>query len=605
MTKKLISVCTLAAAVVLALSAAAGVNDPAISSNLPLPFPEGGQNEPALALDRGALGGLSGSALKPGPLLVAGGNDYRDQRVCTTSCSFTDGVGISGVYYQDNSSSDWMTASYPGYVGSSTTGRIGTLPNFSTALWSGGDPTLAAGPRPRGVPPGFSWSNGTRFYYATLAASANSTQNPVITVSYSDPDQPSSAAMPRWSKPRVVSLKTPSADKPAIWADDAAEGTQGQPNVNFGRVYVCWTSFKSESAADTSHGGQIMLTRSSDGGRTWKLPEPLSANGAQAQGCEIRTDSNGSVYVVWEEFAGPVTATSGTECQTLFKSKIVMARPTDNTPVARGRRDIVAVQEAGRYDKSQKRCTVDGNGGTRANSFPDFDIANGAPAKGVLPNEIALAVSEGATGQVLIRISHDLGSSWSSPVIASRTTDKNAAFPAVALSPDGAHIYVVYNAFLADWQSTTTLSRPMQAVLRVAPTATLQGWGTVLGTTGDARASGGLEGGDETSQPVAAEFLGDKNAIVATNRQAWAAWTDVSAAADCNGVDNYRQSVIDQKITPGPKLKNLNVLKDCLTQKVAHAAPQRFGNTTLCGASVTAGFTDTTKVTDCKTDRHP
>lgn len=577
----------------LAVPAAAAVHDPVISSNQPLPFPQNAQNEPALAISR--TPGL------PGPLLVAGGNDYRDQPKCSTaanaSCGFQNGVGISGVYYSDD-----------GIGWSAPVTGLKTIPNFTQSRWSFGDPALTSGPRLR---KGFAWANGTRFYYATLAATpppAATTAAPppdrLITVSWSDPTQRARIAFPHWSKPLPISGTSPSSDKPAIWADDAANVANKKPNPNFGHVYACWTAFPSDAAAESDLGGQIMFTRSVNGGRNWSKPVQLSVtvpNAAHA--CAIRSDSHGTVYVFWKERLLGVKSLdlvgTGAACAKVFRSNVWMARSTNGLTFTRPT-PLFPVAEAGQWDKAQGACTADGPAGARTNSFVSVDIANGAPF-GIGPNTFALVTAEGPNGTVLLRTSHTLGTTWSAPIAVSRPNDVGA-FPAVALAPHGAALFVVYQAFLIKtWQSSAIAGpRPMQAVLRTTSLRKLEAdptaaaWGEVDGSQGDARASSGFEGGDKPdAKPIAAEFLGDYDAIVATDRVARAAWTDVSAAQDCGPVDSYRYAV-----SSGSDKSKPPDVQACPMEKSGHVT-KSFGNTTLCGASIPAGFTQVAPETLC------
>src|SRR5712692_8789412 len=136
----------------------------------PTPFPQNKQNEPALAVD----------ANNPS-ILAAGSNDELDLAPCKgSSCPFTQGVGVSGIYFSFNSGTSWTQPTYtgwtarqcvgaPGFTCTPGLGPIGTLPKyFEKGLVSGGDPALAFGPRP-GANGTFSWSNGSRLYYANLA----------------------------------------------------------------------------------------------------------------------------------------------------------------------------------------------------------------------------------------------------------------------------------------------------------------------------------------------------------------------------------------------------------------------------------------------------
>jgi len=509
------------------------------------------QNEPWVAIN----------PINP-TLLAAGVNDNIDLEGCNNKadndCPFTDGVGVSGVYFKLGSGG-WTQPTYSGFsfrscvgvVGSTDScaptqpGPIGTLPlYFENRLVSDGDPSLSFGPR-RGTS-GFSWANGARLYYANLTSNFLAVRNEELKgfegVAVSRTDNGGAT----WLPPVVASKQSGSAfsDKESIVADDA------QSSPFFGNVYVCYTAFGSVGGPREP----IFVSVSRDGGDTWtenKLSEAANTGtGAGRQGCDVDTDSDGVAYVVWRGGETPKTNPP------LFDRVIFMSRSLNGGVTWERPREIAQIQECGIFDPNQGRRSFDGVGGARVSLNPSLDVANGAPTGTNAPDTLVLtwcdgptpSTASGAKEEALLQLSSNKGVSWTTPINAADTTQGDRPdFPSVAISPDGTDLYLTYMAFHAPWQSTTAAARTMEGVVRHASlSGTLPGAFTTIhrGVSGDARGS--------TTNSLVAEFLGDYNYVAATNDFAYAVWNDVRNANDCPAIDTFRQNLATGT-TPNPR----------------------------------------------------
>src|SRR5215472_17003046 len=182
--------------------------------------PRNGQNEPALAVDPTAPN-----------ILAAGANDLVDTQPCSKQASTTAGtcyfprgtynlgVGLMGVYFSFDSGHSWIQPSYHGLTAAGCDptaepctpqpGTIRTIPNFfENGLRSRSDPGVAFGPVPKNGT--FSYANGTRLYFSTLATNLTDTKitqgginaSFAITVSHIDNLTPARVAdQANWSRP--------------------------------------------------------------------------------------------------------------------------------------------------------------------------------------------------------------------------------------------------------------------------------------------------------------------------------------------------------------------------------------------------------------------
>jgi hypothetical protein len=534
-------------------------DDVRVSAGSPAaPFSANKQNEPALAID----------AEHP-TVLAAGANDNIDMEACNagddTTCPFTEGVGVSGVYFSFDSGHTWTQPTYTGNSArqcsgvpgpdpgcTPTRGPIGTLPNYvENGLVSDGDPALAFGPKPDGAGH-FSRTNGSRLYYANLTAALPGASpfkgSEAIAVSHTDDVQGAAAGRnSAWSAPVIASKQNSAlfADKEQIWADNAASSPY------FGRAYVCYAGFRS-----ASHGGQpLFVLTSPDGGTSWDQKQVSAAannihsrNGFGRSGCTIRTDSHGTVYAYDYQFAFNPSGAGAGQIQ-------LVTSTNGGSTWSRPKNLFTAYDTCNYFEPSIGRCVEDGVGGARndLSPAPSVDIANGAPTGTDATNRQVLTWVDGRDGlndeHVMVTTSTAGGLSWTEPKAVERPGDRGY-YSAPAISPNGTDVYLTYNAFTEPFKRSAVGAdndRPLVGVVLHADVTANVGAFTPLhrGATGDARGS--------SQNDLAAEFLGDYVYAAATRTYGAAVWNDMRNGVDCPAIDTYRQALHDEAVRTGAR----------------------------------------------------
>jgi len=540
-------VVALTVALLIAITSLAGAATALVNVASPSsPFSQNKQNEPALAVD----------ASHPN-ILVAGSNDEIDMEACNagndTTCPFTPGVGVSGVYFSFDSGATWTQPTYTGWtargcvgvVGNTdpvcapAVGSIGTLPwYFEDGLVSDGDPAVAFGPKPdtNGV---FSWSNGSRLYYANLTSNFGATRSEeafkgfeAIAVSRTDNVQSAAAGVKSaWKHPVIVSKQssTTFSDKEQIWADNASS------SPFFGTVYVCWAAFRGQEKSPNAAPAPLQVGVSRDGGDTWTVQQIGAAannsNRNPMDGCTVRTDSHGNAYLYGVGRQG----TDAFEIQSISND--------GGTSWSKPQPVVGPVTQPGIVDPVLGRPTIDGIAGARSDlaPAPSVDIANGAPTGASATNRIVMTFVSGdiAAPHVFFAESTNLGSTWSTPRSIGTAGDRGY-YTAPAISPNGRDVYVVYNAFTTPYRTNTTDPRSLVGVfLHADATATSAPTGAFSevhrGVPGDPRGS--------SQNNLVGGFLGDYVYAVATNTYGAAVWNDARNAADCPAIDAWRMSL--------------------------------------------------------------
>jgi hypothetical protein len=333
-----------------------------------------------------------------------------------------------------------------------------------------------------------------------------------------------------------------SGDSPFNFPDKPWMAIDTNPNSPFrDNVYISWTRFF-ETA-------QINISRSTDGGVTWSNPLPLTSSdsnplvapGSAPEGSVVQVGPDGSVYVVWREFA------DGLPVQRIAISH-------DGGVTFRGRNTTVAAITGDSNPLPGSNFRGDNR------TIPSFTVDRDGTLYVVWCNH-----ADGHSVVLLTR-STDGGLTWSEPAVAGDVPGRSAFFAAVTVDPkDYVHVaflalddvpagtspgpsVVHYDAYLTrSTDGATRFSRPLRI--------------STASSDPDGSSSSAVvhffPNGDLIRQS-----LGDYITAVADGSHVYAIWTDARNATPCAGVDAFRAGTAAKP----------NVITQC---------PTTFGNTDI------------------------
>jgi hypothetical protein len=528
------------------------------SSGTTARFPTNKQNEPSIAVNP-----------RNSQLLIAGSNDEQEQPPCgpgpvrgadakPNDCSFYPGVGTSGVYTSNDGGTTWVNR-----------GLLDDQPGWQASnLISGGDPVIVYGPKPDGHG-GFTYGNGARAYYASLAAFKTSPYGNAdhgagaLAISWSDDDGAT------WSAPVVASTKrNPNDfnDKESMWVDK-------DPNSPyFGRAYVSWTEFRSPYGV----AEPVDVTYSTDGGRTWSAPKSLTAAQNTSslggrQGSQVRSGPDGSVYVAWVERSSQYVAISRDGGRSFSKARVI--------------------GPASRYDDPIPGSNF------RMDDFLAFAVDPRANATSLYAAWTYNASGADDGGRIVFSKSVDKGLTWSAPVVVSTPAEGYAFFPGMDVAPNG-RVDLGYQGLKADdtstfgtgnaWIDSYYLSLPAGGA-----------WSAPMKVTtvpSDPAAS--------AQNNLQRQFWGDYNTLVSSADRAWFIYTDSRSGAGCPAVDAYQHDQLDRGLVTEQSSEDspMRADEDAMEhgkpadstgdEPVAKPAPQtdcppQFGNTDVFVSTIT------------------
>ena len=531
----LVAAAALAVAPVAALGATVDVqaNNPQVagdpSSDTTAVFPTNKQNEPTIAVN----------PTNP-DFLIAGSNDEQRQPACgpgtvrgqdvpLSDCSFYPGVGTSGIYLSSDGGQTWTNK-----------GLLDDQASWQgSGIISDGDPVITFGPKPDGNG-GFSYTDGARAYYASLATVTYRKGYEYVIAAHSDDNGLT------WSAPVIGTTRTNAAqfnDKNWITVDDNVSSPY------FGRAYLSWTAFR--SATVTGYGNEpVMVSVSTNGGTSFGAPKQLSPAGNNGtgngrQGSTSTTGPDGTAYVAFEQGTSQVVTISHDGGRS-------WTQPTTIGPVT----DIQDPIPGANF---------------RTDSFPTIAAD---PQGGSRTVYAAWANKTSGGGRIVVATSTDRGVTWGSPVTVSTSAQGYAFFQGLDVASNG-RVDLGYQALVA---AKSTIFGTGNAAIDAYYSSSTDG------TTWSAPAKVSSASSDPAASAqnnLQRQFWGDYNTLVSSTAGAWFIYTDSRTGAGCAAVDAYQTYLADNGLAQNEERESSKDTPADPSIKPAPPTdcPAQFGNT--------------------------
>jgi hypothetical protein len=483
----------------------------ALPDSAPDVFPTNKQNEPSIAFNAAEF--TASPSASAGYHMVAGTNDEQEQPKCgpgprrgadapLSDCSFFPGVGTNGVYLSTNGGESWRNA-----------GLIDDAPAWRSSNYvSDGDPVLVSGPRP-GANGRFSYANGARFYYVSLAHEKQASSpggkggNEQIVVSYND----ANGAIANWTKPVVATRSNPITfnDKNSGWVD------RNPNSPYFGNLYVGFTMFR--SATVTGSGNDpIGVTRSTDGGNSFGKVNQLSPAGNNRtgngrQGSDIYTGPDGTVYVAFEQASTQVVAIS-------HDGGVSYGRPITIGPAT----DLDDPIPGSNF---------------RTDSFPSIAADQGHAGTVYASWTNRTGTAPASKGVTVLYKSTNSGQTWSRKNAAVSSGGPGYAFfDSLDVAPNGRVDVGYQSQVAADPTTFGTGNAKIDAYV-----AQSSDGGATFSTTKTTPVSS--DPAVSAQNNLQRQFWGDYNTAISSNDKAWFIYTDGRTGAGCPAVDAYQRQI--------------------------------------------------------------